>query len=248
MESLVFQALLVHQVHRVDQDSQEQRVTVVNSDFQELLEKSKTHRTPTFSTTYSLTLLLPLRVLRETLEGQARQGRLGWQGFQVPWVQLDHRDLLARQGHRTVLVLMDMRTTMAFLDSEAHLDHRVHPASQVYLESQVSQAHMGTREQRDREDLLGSQVSMGSLGSRAKRETEEREERVVCQGEMAAHLDLQGHLDPRDRSPTTRQATGGEVPRVEQDFRALWDQKETKETQVLQDMHQKDRKESLVSS
>lgn len=137
---------------------------------------------------------------------------------------------------------------MARLDSEAHLDHRVHLALQVCLVNQVCQAHMETKDQRDHEDLLGYQVWTGSPDSRVKREKEERKERWVCQGEMADRLDLQGLPDLRDRSSANQQAMGATAFRVELDSQDPWDQKETKETQVLQDMHLKGRKESLVSS
>lgn len=136
---------------------------------------------------------------------------------------------------------------MVCLDSEAHLDRRVHLVLQAYLVSQVCQAPMETKEQRDHEDLLGYQASTGSPGSRVIRETEERKEQWVCRGEMAGHPDLQGLPDLRDRS-STRRAMEGTVFRVEQDSQGQWDLKETKETQVLLDMHLKGRKESRVSS
>lgn len=112
MGSLVYRALLVLLVHQVNQDSLESRVTLVSSVFQEHREKSKTRKTPTFSPACSLTLLQPLRVLRVNQERRVHLGRLGWQGFQVPWDQLDRQDPLGHQGHRTVLDLvtrMDLR-------------------------------------------------------------------------------------------------------------------------------------------
>lgn len=136
---------------------------------------------------------------------------------------------------------------MASLDSLAHPDHRVHLVLQVYLVSQVCQVTMETKDRRDQEDLLGYQVSMGSQDNRVRRETEDREERWVHQGETAAHLDLQGPPDLQDKSPT-RQAMAGAVSRVDQDSQGPQDQKEIKEIQVLQDMHQKGRKESQASS
>lgn len=226
MESLVYPALLVLLVYRVNQDSEERRVTVVSSVFLEHLDK---------------------RVLRVTLGGKVHQDRLGWRGFQVPWDQLDPRDHLGHQGHRTAVLVEETRP-VACLESEAHLDHRVHLALQVYLVSQVYQAPMETKGQRDQEDLLGFQVSTGSPDRRLKRETEEREERGVCQGEMAGHLDLQGLPDLQDRSPTSQQAIEEVVFQVDQDSQGPQDQKVTRETQVLQDTHLKVRKERLASS
>lgn len=228
MESLVYRGLLVLLVHRVNQDSLESRVTVVSLVFQDLQEK---------------------RGIRVNKEGQVHLGRLGWQGFQVPWDLLDPQDPLGHQGHHTVdlITRMDMRP-MACLDSGAHLDHRVHLVLQVYLVNQVCQATMETKDQRDHGDLLGYQDWTGSPDSRVRRETEERKERWAPPGEMADHLDLRGLLDHRDRSPTSQQAMGEAAFRVEQDSQAPWDQRETKETQVLLDMHRKERKENLVSS
>lgn len=238
MELLVYQALLVPPVDLVHQESEARRVTLVSSVFQVQPEK---------------------RVLRVISDCQVRQGRLGWRGSQVPWDQLDLQDLLGHQGHRTALVTwMDTRATTASLVSPAHLDHRVQLVFQVCLVGQVCQVITETKEQRDREDLLGCQVWTGSQDSRVRREREERKERRVRQGETVGYLDLQGLPDLQDK-PSTRRVTimtyigtkGGRedmVSQVVQDSQGPLDQKEKKETPVLQDMHLKGRKESLVSS
>lgn len=190
------------------------------------------------------------RVLRVTWDCQVPLGSLGWQGFQVPWDQLDRQDPLAHQGHRAALVIvtrMNTRQTTAFPGSMAHLDLRVHLVSQVYLVGQVCQVIMETKEQRDQVELLGFQVSTGSQDSRVQRETVDREESRVCQGEVEGFLDLQVLPVLQDKPPT-RRAMEGMVFLVEQDSQGPQDQKETRETQVLQDMHREGRKESLVSS
>lgn len=106
MEPLVYQGHLVPQVHSVNQDPEERRVTVVNSVFQEQLGKSKTRKTPTFSPACSLTLLHPLRVLGVTKDRRVQPGRLGWQGFQAPWDRLDLQDPPGHQGHHTALAMV----------------------------------------------------------------------------------------------------------------------------------------------
>lgn len=190
---------------------------------------------------------LERRVLRVTSDCQVHQDRLGWQGFQVQWDQLDLQDLLGHRGHRTVLVTwMDMRATMATLVSLAHLDHRVHLVFQVCLVGQVCRVLTETKEQRDQEDLLGCQVWTGSQDSRVKKEAEERKERWVLQGEMAGYLALQGLPDLQDKS--SKPAMEDMVSRAEQDSQGPQDQKEKKDPPVLQDTHLKGRKESLVSS
>lgn len=137
---------------------------------------------------------------------------------------------------------------MVYLDSEAHLDHRVHLVLQVCLVNQVYQASLEIKEQRDHEDLRGYRVWTGSPDSRVRKATEDRKARVVCRGETAAHLDLRDLPGLQDRSSTSRRTIEEAACRVEQDYLGPQDQKGTKETQVLQDMHLKGRKESLASS
>lgn len=85
MEPLVYQGHLVPQVHSVNQDPEERRVTVVNSVFQEQLGK---------------------RVLGVTKDRRVQPGRLGWQGFQAPWDRLDLQDPPGHQGHHTALAMV----------------------------------------------------------------------------------------------------------------------------------------------
>lgn len=124
----------------VSLDSEERRVTVLSSVFQEQLVK---------------------RVNREIQDKQVYQGSLGLQGFQVPWDQWDLQDLLAHQALLPTLVIattMSTRWAGAYLDSLAHPDPRVRPVLQVSPVSQVCLASTETKEQKGHGDHLGCQA------------------------------------------------------------------------------------------
>lgn len=219
--------LLGYPVHL---DLQEERVTVVTSVFQDQLEK---------------------RALRVNQDRWGHQDRLAWQGFQVQWDQWDHQGPPDHLGHHIALAMvikMDMRYSVVCLDSEANLDPRAHLVLQVILEIQVYQEHLVAKEQKDHEDLLGSLAWMVQLEKKVQRETAARKERGVCQEEMVDHLDLQALLDLQDRSSTSQEEMLDQVFQAGQDSQAQWDQKGKKGTKGHQDMHLREKKESLVSS